>query len=1070
MKKILLLSLILLLCAVVPIIAQVRVISGTVTGEGSASLPGVNITIKGTKNGTTSAADGSFKLNVAANAVLVVSSIGYTTQEVRVGARSVVNIELVANSSALEEVVVTTFGTAKKASFTGSSASISAEKLAVRPITNVGQALEGIAPGVTTTSTNGQPGSAPDIRIRGFGSVSSNNSPLYVVDGVPLSENFNTSSNNSTSQNNLSNNSPSLANLNPDDIQSITVLKDAASTALYGARAANGVVMVTTKKGVKGKNLINIKYTKGFNSRAMPEYDRVSAGEYYPLMWEANRNNLAYRAANPQALATANANASAGLGAIVGTSYNVYDVPFAQLVGTDGKLNPNAKMIYNADDLNWEKAVMRQGVRDELSTNFSGSSGKTDYFFSASYLTDKGYQIKSDFDRFTARLNLNTQMKDWFKVGANINTTVSSSNRSTADGGNSFVNPFFFTRGMAPIYPIYAPDPKNPGSFLNLENGRRRYDYGNLSALGISNRPQNGGRHVLAETELNENFFRRNLMSGRTYAEFVFLKDFKFTSNVGVDVSNANSVVFGNPEIGDGAPAGRASNLFETSTSYNLSQLLTYNKTVGKHSFDGLLGHENFNFVTNKLDGSRSQQISEGNYELINFTTTTELTSQFDMRRVEGYFSRFNYDFDSRYFLAFSARRDGSSKFSREQRWGTFYSVSAAWRLDQEEFIKKYSFIDNLKLRSSWGQTGNDGGISNYAWQALFTIGRNNATEPGLLQSSLGSRSLEWETNTAYDIALEFGLFKNRLSGTIEYFNRQSTNLIFEVPLPLSVGILTEFRNIGSMYNRGFELQLGYDVIRSKDFNFHVDLNATRLKNQITKMPDESKEIIDGTKKLKVGRSLYDFWLRDFVGVNPETGVAEYRAIAFNDRNSRITASGDTLTNVFSNARFDYNGTSIPDLTGSVNAALSYKNFSLSALMVYQVGGKIYDGAYQSLMGSGYHNAKHTDILKRWLKPGDITEVPRMDAGRTADFNAASDRWLIDASFLNIRSVTLSYRLPKTVLNKLKIDNAQVYMSGENFFMLSRRSGMNVQQNFGGTTSNVYSPAKSLVLGLSFSL
>jgi TonB-linked SusC/RagA family outer membrane protein len=1030
--------------------AQERQVTGKVTNDAGEALIGVTISVKGTSRGTNSDANGSFKINLGSTNSLIFTYVGYVNQEILVGTKSVINVQLVAANETLDEVVVTTFGTAKKSSFTGSSAKIGAEKLAVRPITNIGQALEGIAPGVTTTSTSGQPGSSPDVRIRGFGSISSSNSPLYVVDGVPFSA--------------------SIANLNNDDIETITVLKDAASTALYGARAANGVVMVTTKKGTKGKNSINIKYTKGFNTRALPEYDRVGPADYYPLMWESNRNNLAYRAASPVAIATANSTASAGLGAIVGTGYNVYDVPFASLVGTDGKLNPAAKLIYNPDDLNWEKAVMRQGVRDEVSANFSGSNGKSDYFFSVSYLNDKGYQIKSDYDRFTARLNVNNQMNSWLKVGANMTTTMTTSNQSTADGGSSFVNPFFFTRGMAPIYPVYAYDPAKSGSFLKLENGKTRYDYGNLSGLGLSNRPQYGGRHVVAETELNENFFRRNLFGGRSFAEITFLKDFKFTNTIGLDITNANSIVFGNPEIGDGAPAGRAQNTFENITNYNLSQLLNYSHSFGKHNVDALIGHENYNLVSNSLDGSRSQQILDGNYELINFTTTTNLTSQYDLRRVEGFFSRVNYDYDSKYFASFSARRDGSSKFYQDKRWGTFYSASAAWRLDQEDFMKELTFIDNMKLRGSYGQTGNDGGISNYAWQPLYALGWNNAFEPGILQSSLGSRTLEWETNTSFDVALEFGLFKNRINGSIEYFDRQSTNLIFAVPLPLSVGIATETRNIGSMYNRGFEIQLSGDVVRTKDFVWNIDVNATKLENKITKMPAESKEIIDGTKKLKEGTSLYDYWLREYKGVNPENGVAEYRAVSFVASNSRITAAGDTLTNNIANARYWYNGTSIPDLTGSVTNSIRYKGFTLSALMVYQLGGKIYDAAYAGLMGAGYHNAKHVDILNRWVNPGDITNVPRMDNGRTSDFDAASDRWLIDGSYMNVRSVTLSYNLPKVLARKLKMDNAQVYLSGENFIMLSKRSGMNVQQNFGGTTSNVYSPAKSLVIGLSFSL
>jgi hypothetical protein len=317
---------------------------------------------------------------------------------------------------------------------------------------------------------------------------------------------------------------------------------------------------------------------------------------------------------------------------------------------------------------------------------------------------------------------------------------------------------------------------------------------------------------------------------------------------------------------------------------------------------------------------------------------------------------------------------------------------------------------------------------------------------------------------------LEFGLLKNRVSGTIEYFDRQSSNLIFAVPLPVSSGIATVTRNIGTMYNRGVELELSLEPVKIKDFSWRIDLNATKLKNQITKMPTESPEIISGTKKLKEGQSIYDYWLREYMGVNPATGAAEYRAVSYVAANSRITEQGDTVTNVITNARFRYNSTAIPDLTGGVTNTIRYKGLSLSALLVYQIGGTIYDGAYASLMGTGYHNAKHIDILNRWQNPGDITNVPRMDDGRNADFAAASDRWLIDGSYLNIRTVTLSYALPKQIAKKLHLENAQIYISGENFFIKSRRSGMNVQQGFDGTTSNVYSSSKALVTGISFSL
>lgn len=1051
MRKALLLFLLLLGGVAITFVhAQDKTLTGKVTADDGAPLPGVNIVIKGTTRGTNTDAEGNFQISAPVNSRLLISYVGFVNQEIVVGNQTTLNVSLVPDAANIEEVVITTFGTAKKASFTGSAAKIDASSLAPRPVTNLGQALAGATSGVQTTAGSGQPGSAPDIRIRGFGSISSSNSPLYVVDGIPYSAD--------------------IANISTSDIETITVLKDAASTALYGARAANGVVMITTKKGQKGASSINIKYTKGLNTRALPEYDRVGPADYYVLMWEANRNNFAYRATNPIPMATASTNATNGLGAIVG--YNIYNVPFNQLVSTDGVFNSSAQMLYSPDDLNWEKPIMRQGNRDELNLNFSGSNNNTDYFVSLSYLNDRGFLIRSDFERYTARLNVNTQMKPWFRTGANITATISNSNQSDApaNGGTSFVNPFFFSRGIAPIYPIYAYDPANPGSFLMLENGNRRWDYGNLSALGLPNRPQYGGRHIISETLLNQNYFRRNVFGGRGFAEISFLKNFKFTANVGADITNRNNVTFGNPEIGDGAPAGRSTHEFEYLASYNISQLLNYTKTFGSHGIEALVGHESYNQMSNNLEGSRSQQILDGNYELVNFTTTTNLTSQLNRRRVEGYFSRINYDYDQKYFLSLSARRDGSSKFYKDVRWGTFYSVSGAWRIDQESFLKSAPYISALKLRGSYGQTGNDGDISNYAWQPLYALGWNNATEAGILQSSLGNTALEWESSNAFDVALEFGLFKNRVTGTVEYFDRQSSNLIFDVPLPLSTGITTVTRNIGTMYNRGIEVELGFEPVKTKDFSWRLDLNATSYKNKITKMPDENKELIDGTKKLKEGSSIYDYWLREFMGVSPNTGEVLYRAASYVPANSTITEKGDTVTTNVNNARFHYNGSAIPKLTGGFTNSFSYKGITLSALVVYQIGGKIYDGAYASLMGAGYHNAKHVDILKRWQKPGDITDVPRMDAGRTTDFDAASDRWLIDGSYINIRSVTLSYTLPKLIAQKLYLGNAQVFVSGENFFIKSKRSGMNVQQNFGGTTGNVYSSAKSLVMGISLSI
>ncbi|WP_080240529.1 SusC/RagA family TonB-linked outer membrane protein [Spirosoma rigui] len=1045
-----------------PVLAQDVTVSGRVTAaEDKSGLPGVSVQLKGTTRGTTTDADGNYRINAPTSGQLVFSFIGFASQEIAIGNKSTISIELVADAANLDEVIVTTFGTAKRASFTGSAGTISTTQIQNRPINNIGQALTGAVSGVQTTAGSGQPGAAPDIRIRGFGSISSGNDPLYVVDGIPYTGN--------------------IANLNPNDIENISVLKDAASTALYGARAANGVVVVTTKRGQKDRSTINIRYTKGLSTRGLPEYERVGVGEYYPLMWETYRNSIAYRATNPVALATASADATNQLVRLVG--YNAYNVPDNQLVDNNGIFNPNAQLRFSPDDLNWEKPLMRQGNRDEINASFAGGQKNSDYFLSLSYLNDKGYLIRSDYERFTGRLNVNSQLKPWFRTGANLSMSVIKSNQADVASSTTFVNPFFFSRNIGPIYPVYAYDPNNPGQFLMLPNGNRRWDYGNLTAFGLPARPQFGGRHSVAETTLNQNLNRRNVVGARGFAEISFLNDFKITTNVGTDITNINNFTYGNPEVGDGAPAGRATHEFQNISSFNLNQLLNYTKSFGKHGVDVLLGHENFSLNDNNLEGSRSQQILEGNYELVNFTTTTNLSSVYNTRRIEGYFSRINYDYDQKYFLSASVRRDGSSKFYRDARWGTFYSLSGAWRLDQEAFIQAIPTINALKLRASYGQTGNDGGgntaqfaqdntISYYAWQPLYGLGNwNNATEAGILQTSLGNRQLEWESSNSLDVALEFSLFKSRVSGSVEYFDRQSSNLIFAVPLPLSTGISTVTRNIGTMYNRGVEIELGIEPLRVKDFTWRIDLNATRIKNRITKMPEENPEIIDGTKKLAVGRSIYDYWLREYKGVNPRTGEAQYRAANYVAGSSYVTETGDTLTTNVNNARYHYNGSSIPALSGGITNTFRYKGLTLSALAVYQLGGKTYDAAYAALMSSGgYGSAKSVDILNRWRAPGDITNVPRMDAARTTDFDAASDRWLIDASYLNIRSITLSYTVPTVLARRLFLENAQVYVSGENLLILSRRQGMNVQQNFTGVTSNAFSPAKSLVLGVSFTL
>ncbi|MBP8940980.1 MAG: SusC/RagA family TonB-linked outer membrane protein [Saprospiraceae bacterium] len=1030
--------------------AQIK-ITGLLQDESQQPLIGANVLVKGTQNGTITDIDGRFSIDAQLNDVIQFSYVGFQSKEHIVTSAEDLVITIESGVLGVSEVVVVAYGTVKRSNFTGSANTISSEQLSNRSLGNVASALVGAAPGVQTNAVNGQPGSAPAIRVRGFGSVNASNAPLFVVDGVPFSGN--------------------VANINADDVESISILKDAASTALYGSRAANGVVMITTKKGKIGHNNVSLKLSRGVSSRALPEYERVDAFQYYPLMWEAYRNSLAFRASNPVAIATASETATKDIAGLL--AYNPFNVAGNTVVGTDGKLNPAASLIYNPEDLDWQKFITRQGNRNDASVNISGGQGKMDYLISLGYLDEKSFLVRSDFKRYTGRVNINNQALPWFRTGLNLSGTFVKSNLASSTGGTALVNPFNFARNIGPIFPVYAYDPANPGQYLLNGLGEKQYDFGNLSALGLPNRPGGGygGRHIVAETELNQEFFNRNAWGARTYGEISFLKDFKFTTNVTVDASNRTDYDYDNAIIGDGAPGGRSDKQYANVTSFTLNQLLNYSKAFGRHNFDFLFGHENFDYKDDNLRGFRAGQILEGNIELVNFTTTTTSRSEANKYKIESYFSRLMYDIDNKYFATLSYRTDGSSKFSKKNRWGDFYSASAAWRMDQESFIKNISWINALKLRTSYGVTGNDGVLDPdgltllYPSQPLYTIGFNNAAEPGIIQNSLGNEDLEWESNTTFDVALEFEVFKSRLGGTIEYFDRKSDNLLFQVPLPISAGITSQIKNVGSMFNRGVELNLFSDIIRTKNFNWNINFNVTALKNQITKLPQE--EIISGTKKLSVGHSIYDYWLRDWYGVDPANGNGLYIANAFSASNTKVLANGDSVSSSQNNARFHYAGSAIPDFYGSVTNTFTYKGLSLSTLLTYQRGGLTYDATYATLMSSGnYGAALHKDLLRRWQTEGDITNIPRMDVSQTAVFGAQSDRWLTDASFINIRNVELAYTFSKKVVNKMKISGARVFLNAENLKMFSKRTGMNPEESFTGVTSNEFIPARIISGGV----
>jgi len=1017
---------------------QENVISGSVTDSGGVPLLGVNIIVQGTSVGVQTDFDGNYSIKVPLNAVLSFTYVGMLKQSILVGDKRVIDVVMKEDTAALDEVLVVAYGTAKKSDFTGSAVQINSDDLDKMTLTDVTSGIEGASAGVSASFGSGQPGSGQDIRIRGFGSVSADSSPLYVVDGIPFTGDINS--------------------INPTDIESLTILKDASSTALYGNKAANGVVMITTKKGKNKTGQFSLNVSASVIDRSIPEYDRLGADQYYELMWEALRNGEAIPGVDADAdVAAANVFASSAI--FDELLSNPYNVANDQIVGIDGRINSDASLIY--DDLDWEDAVTRQGFRQNYDMSFQGGTEKSDFYASLGYLSEEGYILKSDYERISGRLNVNHQAKKWLKTGLNIGVSKSMGNQAQATSAQttSYVNPIRFTRQIGPIYPIY--EHNADGTYVLDVNGDKIYDVAALRPSGAS-----PGRHIVGEVLFNEDLDEITSINGKSYFDIKLTEGLVFTINTSFDQRNYYNTSYSNKIVGGGAPAGISHRTYNRRTSVGFNQLLNYSKTFKeKHNFKALIAHESLDYKVNYFNGTRQGQIADDNTELINFVTTSSLTSIEDTRTDESYFGRINYNFDGKYFASMSYRQDGSSKFSADTRWGDFWSLGAAWLIDKESFIENIDWINALKLRASYGELGNNSGISNYAYQGLYDLGYNNQSESGILQAGLAAPELLWEASESSDIALEFRLLDFRLDGVIELYNRQSDNLLFDVPLPLSSGSDAIPQNIGSMYNRGVEISLNYDVIKTNAFTWNFGIMGSTIKNQFTKLPQD--EIIDGSKKLMVGRSIYDYWLRDWYGVDPVDGEILYIAEAGVTGTSVREVDGITVTTDDSQAKYYYAGTAIPDLTGSISNNIKYKDFNFSVLFTYQLGGDIYDGNYQGIMSSGtYGSSLSVDILDRWRQPGDITDVPRMDPNNTADFNADSDRWLTDASYLNLKRINLSYNLPDNLLKNIDLSQAIVYVSGENLFYVNARKGMNLQQNFDGTVNNVYTPSRIVTLGL----
>ncbi len=1024
--------------------AQVKTVTGTVTSsEDGQPIVGANVLVKGTSIGTITDFDGNFKLTDLPSTAksLVVSYIGMKTQELPL--KSVMKVLLALDAETLDEVMVVAYGTAKKSSFTGSASNVDGKKLELRPITSVTQGLEGQTTGVLTTSSSGQPGSSPSIHIRGYGSINASSSPLYVVDGMPYDG--------------------SLASINPNDIESMTVLKDASAGALYGARGANGVVMITTKQGKEGKVNVTWRSTLGWASRALDEYDMVDGKDYVQLTYEAARNGYVFK--NGYSWADAEAQAREDLSGILGgEQYNPYkNYSWDEIIDpTTGAVRADAKAAWNEK---WMDALLRNNAkRHEHQLSISGGTAKTKYMFSLGYLNEDGILVTTGFQRYNGRANINSTVTDWFST--NFNASLSSSRQNFSDySGTSTSNVWYSAQFVSPLFPVYLKD-LNGNDVLD-EFGKRQLDYGEGGRPGsyTDYNPLGGLLDDVADVKNDVASVRTGMTLGGDKDEYGVLKGLKLSANFGVDYRTQNQKKYMNMYHGNQSTAGGLLMKYNTRMqSYTFNQLLTWNRSFGSHNFDVLAGHEYYAYQYEYLSAGKTNLV-DGILELRPGTTLYDADSYSNNYRIESWLGRVNYNFADRYYLSASLRSDGSSRFHKDNRWGTFWSFGGNWRISEEKFMKDIEWIDNLSFKASYGEQGNDNLGTYYAWQSLYSLSYANANQIGGFVSTLENKDISWEKSQNLNIGIEGTVLDHRLTFSIEYYNKKTVDMLLSYPMALSTGFSGYDANVGDMRNTGFEIDLKGTVLRDKDFEWNVSWMGTTTKNKVLHLTKESPEIVSGVRIIKEGMELNTFYMAKSAGVDPATGAQLYWAYEKDEEGQRIEGT-EYVTSDYSEANKHkwYLGSRIPDLYGSIGTDFRWKDLTLSVLTTYSIGGKVYDSLYAASMNNMYNNNNwSSNALRRWQKPGDITDVPRVEIGGSY---ATTDRFLIDASYFAIKNVTLGYYLPKDWMHKIGLNTIRVFGSADNIALFTHLKGMDPQYSFSGSTDYTYTPNKTYTVGL----
>ena len=1077
-------------------LAQTKV-NGTVTSqEDGQPVIGASVLVVGTQIGTITDADGKFSLTCPAGKnTLRITYVGM--EPIEVSARPNMRIMLTSDSKALDEVIVVAFGTAKKSAFTGSAKVVGAAELSQSQVTSVTNALAGAVPGVQLTASSGDPSATSTIRIRGFGSLNAGKDPLIIVDGAPYSGD--------------------IGNLNPNDVESMTVLKDAASNALYGARGANGVIMITTKKAKYGEAKVTLDAKYGWNTRALQHYKTINSPEkYYELQYGAVRDYYLNNGYNEvEAWQKANDNLF-GPAANGGVGYNIWTYPEGQyLIGQDGKLNPNATLgrviNYNGNEYlitpdDWEDVGTRTGIRQEYNVSVTAAGEKSNFYASLGYLDNQGITENSDMKRFTGRLRADYQAKKWLKVGANMSYARFDHNSLGNNGSSTSTgNIWAFTSQIAPIYPIWVRD--GQGNIKVDAYGNKIMDYGTGTTSvyddpGLT-RPFIGDANPVQDVRLNTRNSEGNAFTANGFADLTFYPGLTLTLNGTANLDETRYTYVFNPYYGQfDTTGGTVEKYHQRSYDYNLQQILNYTTTLKDvHNINVMLGHEYYDHRVSFLGASKSNMFSQENKELSGAVVDGQSASSYKTRyNNEGWFARVQYDYDTRYFASASIRRDASSRFHPDHRWGTFWSLGAAWLMNKESWFN-VDWVNELKVKASIGSQGNDNiydttygdlSLNTYYYADVYSIS-NSSGNIGTAFSAKGTKDITWETNTNFNVGFEFQLFK-KLTGSIEYYYRKTSDMLFSFSVAPSLGYDSYYDNVGDLYNTGIEVDLNYNILKTKNVNWDFHLNFATLKNKITKLHDDKKvstvygtdgKAYDGyTYKdnfyVAEGLPIYSWYIKDYAGVDPDTGESLWWKNTFEqDANGNDVLvdgkkvwTGRETTKKYSEA--DYyvvEESTVPPFYGGFGTSVQAYGFDFSINCSFQLGGKQYDGTYASFMSSPSSNHTgyqiHEDILNAWTTSNTTSNIPRFQFSDlyTTSF---SSRFLTSSSYLNIENINLGYTLPAKWTRKAQIEKLRIYLSCENVGYFSARRGFDPRQSYVNTANATrYSPMRTFSMGAS---